>query len=207
MKKIFISLVLCLFTLSAFSQAKGDTKYLAGAVPVENGFVNFKHTYTVEGKSRAELFTLLKDYTQSQIIENENSLPQTRITELSENEGIIAASIEETLYFTRKAWVSHSTRFFYQLVYYIEDGKFTIEMRRLRYIYADGTATGAAPETIKAEDWITDKEALNKTQTKLTRIAGKFRRATIDRKDEIFRGAARATGAIKKRVQVVESEE
>ena len=60
-----------------------------------------------------------------------------------------------------------------------------------------------------AEEWITDEEALSKDGKKLTRISGRFRRATIDRKDEIFRGAGLATGAIRKRkvVQVIETEE
>ena len=39
---------------------------------------------------------------------------------------------------------------------------------------------------VKAEEWITDKYALNKKGTKLSRISGKFRRKTIDRKDNIF---------------------
>ena len=54
--------------------------------------------------------------------------------------------------------------------------------------------------------WITDKEALNKAQTKLLKIPGKFRRFTIDRKDEIFNGAAKAVGAAgkKKVIEVYE---
>ena len=37
-----------------------------------------------------------------------------------------------------------------------------------------------------AENWITDKYGLNKNKTKLSRMSGKFRKKTIDRKDEIF---------------------
>jgi colicin import membrane protein len=37
-----------------------------------------------------------------------------------------------------------------------------------------------------AEEWITDKEAVNKKNTKLLPISGKFRRKTIDRKDFLF---------------------
>ena len=40
--------------------------------------------------------------------------------------------------------------------------------------------------TYRAEDWITDKWGLNKKQTKLARVSGKFRRKTIDRKDYLF---------------------
>ena len=40
--------------------------------------------------------------------------------------------------------------------------------------------------SVKADEWITDKYALNKKKTKLLKGSGKFRRKTIDRKDNIF---------------------
>ena len=52
-----------------------------------------------------------------------------------------------------------------------------------------------------------DEEALNKNKTKRTRVGGKFRRFTIDRKDEIFTGAARTVGAVKRVTRVIEVEE
>ena len=41
-------------------------------------------------------------------------------------------------------------------------------------------------QRISAEEWITDKEAVNKKNTKLYPGSGKFRRKTIDRKDFLF---------------------
>ena len=41
----------------------------------------------------------------------------------------------------------------------------------------------------KAEEWISDKEAINKAGTKLYPISGKFRKKTIDRVDSIFKQA------------------
>ena len=73
----------------------------------------------------------------------------------------------------------------------IIDGKFTITMRRIRYIYdlTETPSTQANPDVcFTAEKWITDKEALNRKQTKLLKMPGKFRRFTIDRKNEIFSG-------------------
>lgn len=55
-------------------------------------------------------------------------------------------------------------------------------MSRVKYKYA----TQGKSETYLAEKWITDKEAVNKKHTRLYPISGKFRRKTIDRKDEIF---------------------
>ena len=54
-----------------------------------------------------------------------------------------------------------------------------------------------------AEEWITDKEALRKDGTQLRRgTSKKFRVATIDRKNELFRGAGKACGI--KYVRIVE---
>ena len=40
--------------------------------------------------------------------------------------------------------------------------------------------------TYKAEEWITDEYGLKKSKEKLSRVSGKFRKKTIDRKDYIF---------------------
>ena len=91
-------------------------------------------------------------------------------------------------------------RFYYQLIFRIDDGKFNVEMRNIRYIYDDMPNQ----QTYRAEKWITDEEAMNKAKTKLLKIPGKFRRFTIDRKDEICRGAAKAAGIATTRTIVVE---
>ncbi len=208
LKKVFVFAMLLLpFATAAQAQKEGDEKYLAGAVPVKNGIVVFDKTYNVSGKSKFELFDALKAYAQT-LIKGENSLEQSRIIESDSLQGLLAVAMEETLYFRKSAWVTHSTRFFYELVFTIDDGKFTVEMRRLRYLYDEGAAPDR-PNSFTAEQWITDDEALSKDGKKLTRISGRFRRHTIDRKDEVFRGAARATGALQKRkvVREVEVEE
>ena len=202
MKKIII-LLFAILPLAALAQNKGDiSKYLKGAVTMTNGQVSFEKTYEVPGKDKIEIFNLLKAYTQKNILEGENHLQQCGITESDSIQGLLAASVEEYLYFKRTAFVSHRVRFYYQLIYHIEDGKFNIEMRRLQYLYDDINND----EIYYAENWITDHNALKNNGTQLTRIGGKFRRFTIDRKDDIFHGAANATGA-KKKMKMVEVEE
>lgn len=208
MKKFFFLLLLALPVAAVAQRGNTDdmSRYLAGAVPLKDGYVCFEKTYKAEGKTQGELFHLLKEYTQKQLVEGEYHLEQARITEADSTTGIIAASMEELLYFKKSAWVNHRTRFFYQLIYRITDGGFSIEMRRIHYLYEETEVPGIQT-TYPAEKWITDEEALNKDKTRLTRIGGKFRRFTIDRKDEIFRGAARAAGALKTVTRVVEAEE
>ena len=167
--------------------------YLKGAVTEKNGVVVFEETFIVPGKSKVDIFDSLKNYTQS-IVTGENHLPQSRITELSPNKDIIAASVEETLWFKRTALVSDFARFFYQLVFEVSDGQFKVTLLRLRYIY-EPMATPGQDNVMLAEEWITDKEALKKDGTQLRRgTSKKFRIATIDRKNQLFRGAGRACG-------------
>lgn len=167
--------------------------YLNGAVTEKNGVVVFEETFVVPGKSKSELFEALKNYTQS-IVNGENHLPQSRFMELSSQEGNIAASIEETLWFKRTALVSDFARFFYHLVFEVSEGQFKVTQLRLRYIY-EPMATPRQDNVMLAEEWITDKEALKKNGTQLRRgTSKKFRIATINRKNELFRGAGRACG-------------
>lgn len=167
--------------------------YLKGAVTEKNGVVVFEETFIVPGKSKIDIFDSLKNYTQS-IVTGENHLPQSRITELSPNKDIIAASVEETLWFKRTALVSDFARFFYQLVFEVSDGQFKVTLLRIRYIY-EPMATPGQDNVMLAEEWITDKEALKKDGAQLRRgTSKKFRIATIDRKNQLFRGAGRACG-------------
>lgn len=66
-----------------------------------------------------------------------------------------------------------------------------IDMSRIRYWYDENRDGG---ERYTAEEWITDDMALNKKRTKLAPICGKFRRETIDLKDDLFNSAAATLG-------------
>ncbi len=204
-KVLFIMWALLAFAVTAQGRNGDDNpKYLAGAVPVKNGIVVFEKTYKVPGKSKLDIYNDLRPYADS-ILRGEDVLLQSRIVEADSLKGLLALRMEENLYFRRAAWVSHYTRFYYELIFTISDGSFKAEMRRLHYVYEADAPTYTSSFT--AEQWITDEEALSKDKKKLTRISGRFRRATIDRKDELFRGAGLATGAIKKRPADEEYEE
>lgn len=198
-------LLFLLLLLPLTVAAQTEQKYLKGAVPVnEQGVVVFSHTYDVPNTNKTEIFKRLTDFTQQQLIKGENALPQCRIVENDEANGLLAARIEEYLYFKKKAWVTHRTRFFYDVIYQVEDNKFTVSLQRLHYIYEPEETPNDKLQDYRAEDWITDANALN-PKGQLTRMAGKFRRFTIDRKNEIFREAAKAAGAqLKTRTVVVE---
>lgn len=111
------------------------------------------------------------------------------------------------MYFKRTNWQIHRVRFYYQLVFTVSDGKFDVMMRRLHYRYDPEVTAGDFDDDRRAENWITDDAALTKNGTRLARISGKFRTHTIDRKNEIFKQAALATGAKVKKMKWVEVEE
>lgn len=193
MKNIILTLtlLLSLFHIQPTQAQDYDSpKYLKGAVPVENGMVVFTETQRVEGKSRQQIYTALEAYAKS-LLQSEVSGTQCRITELTPATGTIAASIEEELTFKSTAWVHDYARFFYQLVFEVKDGEYTATLRRIRYLYSKMDMTGV-DNTMTAEDWITDQEAINK-KGKLNKVGGrKFRYATINRKDAIFADALKA---------------
>jgi colicin import membrane protein len=62
------------------------------------------------------------------------------------------------------------------------DGKADVKISHITYDYD----LERKPVHYKAEEWITDKYAVNKKHTKLYPISAKFSRKTIDRKDFIF---------------------
>ena len=185
MKKIFLALLLCLPI--AVSAQKGDdmSKYLVGAVPTENGYVTFKQDFKVDGVSKEKTFLALMDYAREQLVEGPDHLEKARITEADTLNGLLVVSMEEYLYFKRKAWTSDRVRFNYQLIFQAVDGGFSAEMRRLTYRYDDVPGT----ELRRAEDWIVDAVALTEDGKSLKKTAGKHRRCIIDRKDAIFGGA------------------
>lgn len=209
MKKLFFLMMLLLPVWCVAQNARGvDKRYLAGAVPLVDGYVQFDRSYKVNNSTKAAIMDSLRSYVQRELVDGEEQLPQARLTEVNADSGIIAASIEEYMYFKRTNWQIHRVRFYYQLVLNVNNDGFTATMRRLHYRYDPEVTAGEFDEDRRAENWITDEAALSKDGKKLQRISGKFRKFTIDRKNEIFKGLALAAGAKSKRkVKVVEVEE
>lgn len=209
MKKLFLLMMLLLPVWCVAQNARGvDKRYLAGAVPLVDGYVQFDRSFKVNNSTKAAIMDSLRSYVQHELVDGEEQLPQARLTEVNADSGIIAASIEEYMYFKRTNWQIHRVRFYYQLVLNVTNDGFTATMRRLHYRYDPEVTAGEFDEDRRAENWITDEAALSKDGKKLQRISGKFRKFTIDRKNEIFKGLAHAAGAKSKRkVKVVEVED
>ena len=199
MKKILISMLMCLPLMAAAQNdweipdepqpvsptvtttVNPDAKYLAGAVPMVDGKVVFETQIAAPGKSAADIYRSLLSLTE-RMTKGGNQFEQSRVVMQNEENHEFVADFLEWLVFTDKALVLDRTRLRYYLMVNCEDGMTHVKMTRISYLYEEQRD----PQHYTAEEWITDKYALNKKQTKLLRIPGKFRRKTIDRKDFIF---------------------
>lgn len=172
------------------SSVKNDkAKYWIGKVPVQEGLVTFQRTITVPAKSQAQIVKALDEWLQgvvkkSELENSSNIVPQEN------SQGKVIASIGEMMYFKRKSWESDFTKFYYQITADCQDGQFTLTFNHLQYRYEEGREQGG--DYITAEGWITDDAVFNKSKTKFLAEPGKFRRATIERMNELFEQAAAA---------------
>ena len=157
-----------------------DAKYLRGAVPEVDGKVVFSKTIEVPGKSAADIFHTIRAYLQKMGREKNQINNQLVVNDSVNYE--VGANFEEWLVFKKTAIVLDQTRFMYVLDAHCQDGKAEVTLSHIRYLYEEQRN----PQRLRAEGWITDKDAVNKKNTKLYPMTGKFRRKTIDRKDFLF---------------------
>jgi colicin import membrane protein len=157
-----------------------NAKYLRGAVPLVNGKVVFSQTIDAPGKTAGQIFDIVKAYLNKMIGEKIQINSLLVIDDPASH--TVGGRFEEWLVFKKNAIVLDQTRFIYTVEAKCYDGKAELELTNIRYLYEEERK----PQHLKAEDWITDDNAVNKKNTRLYPITGKFRRKTIDRKDFIF---------------------
>lgn len=161
---------------------KDDPKYLTGAVSTnEEGKVEFVMSTDANGKSAQQIYDLVYNYL-ADLTQNSNNI-NSRVALVNPSEKIIANAMDEWLVFSSSFISLDRTEFRYQLVAKIADNSLQLTMSRLYYSYEEGRSTGFRDA---AENIITDKYALNKKKNGLAKLFGKFRKGTIDRKDQIF---------------------
>lgn len=171
-----------------------DPKYLAGAVPLVDGHVVFTLDKDVPGMSADSIYSKVYRVFQQVVEESKaNDLqPESRIAAVNKGEHTIAARINEWLVFSNSFLSLDRTQITYTLIAQASDGHVKVTMERILYAYEMNRDSGGLQT--KAEEWITDKDALTKNGTKLNKMSGKFRKKTIDRKDNIFGRISKALG-------------
>lgn len=164
------------------TKLKEDPKYLEGAITFdEQGKIVFDTEIEAPGKSAAQLYDLVFDYMSGLTQDKESKA--SRMALVNKDEHIIVNTMDEWLVFSNSFISLDRTECKYNLIAKITDGKVSLSMNHINYIYEEGRQTGFK---LPAEEVIIDKVALTKKKNDLARIFGKFRKKTIDRKDQIF---------------------
>ena len=164
------------------AKLKEDPKYLEGAITFdEQGKIVFDTEIEAPGKSAAQLYDLVFDYMSG--LTQDKEIKASRMALVNKDEHIIANTMDEWLVFSNSFISLDRTECKYNLIAKITDGKVSLSINHINYIYEEGRQTGFK---LPAEEVIIDKVALTKKKNDLARIFGKFRKKTIDRKDQIF---------------------
>lgn len=164
------------------AKLKEDPKYLEGAITFdEQGKIVFDTEIEAPGKSAAQLYDLVFDYMSGLTQDKESKA--SRMALVNKDEHIIANAMDEWLVFSNSFIALDRTECKYNLIAKITDGKVSLSINHINYTYEEGRQTGFK---LPAEEVIIDKVALTKKKNDLARIFGKFRKKTIDRKDQIF---------------------
>lgn len=164
---------------------QNDNKYLAGAVPEVDGKVVFSKEFQVAGMSREEIYDRALQWMTVRLKENKNI--DSRVVYPDREKGIIAGVGEEWIVFSSTALSLDRTQINYQVTVQTDAEKCVVNLEKIRFTYRE-------KEKYKAEEWITDRYALNKTKTKLVRGLAKWRKKTVDFADNMFAGLAAALG-------------
>lgn len=161
---------------------KIDAKYAAGAVPVVEGKVEWNKAFTVSGCSADTLYQRTLNIL-SELVKQPGQSEKSRITAVNKVKRVIVAHCDEEMVFSSSAFARDFTRFRYTIIAECQENSVSFRLCRISYEYEKGRETEA---TYTAEEWITDEACLNKKGTNLYRLNGKFRKKTVDRKDELF---------------------
>lgn len=162
--------------------AKVDMKYLAGAITYnDENKIEFTLDTDANGKTAKQIYDIVLKY-MSELTQNDQNIA-SRVALVNDAEHVIANTMDEWLVFSQSFISLDRTEFKYQLIARISDNHLNLSLCRIIYNYEEGRSTGFKEP---AEEVINDKIALNKKQNDLAKIFGKFRKCTIDRKDQIF---------------------
>lgn len=157
-------------------EEKNDSYYLAGAVPEVDGKVVFKKEFQIPGMNQNDIFNRVEIWMKDRLKKNQNN---SRIVYTDKVKGQIVGIGQEWIVFRSSALSLDRTEINYQLTASCYPEKCVLEIEKIRFEYREGE------EKYTAEEWITDKYALNKSKTKLVRGLAKWRRKTVDFADNM----------------------
>lgn len=194
---LFALFFLCLPAALLHAQ-DDDSKYLAGAIPEVDGKVAFTKEFSIPGMSQDEIYERLLKWMDARLAKNENT---SRVVFSDKAKGQIVGIGDEWIVFSSSALSLDRTKILYQLTITCKPEKCIFEVEKIRFNYREGK------EKYTAEEWITDKYALNKNKTKLVRGLAKWRKKTVDFVDNLCLEIAEALSASTVQAPVAEKKE
>lgn len=184
-KLIFAVLLMFGFYMNAQAQlikAKEpiDEKYLAGAVPVENGKVVFTRTIDISKVSdKDSIFKSLPQWINSYCKQHE--MVDRKMVSNDVAAKHLEVGLAQYIVFKNTAFVYDRSQIIFHLIFQQNGDKLEVSMTYIRYFYEEERN----PIRMTSETTITDEAALNKKGTGFQKGVGKFRTKTIDLVDEI----------------------
>lgn len=169
--------------VKAKENTQNEAYICEGAVPIEGEEVVWRTTIGAPGRSADDIYNIVTNYLNNLIAE-ENQEKESKIALVNIDEHGIIATMKERLTLSKNGAFQNITKLNYVLECKCNKEAVMLTMHRITYNNTDNGKT----TTYRAEELITDENALNSKRTRLMPITGKFRRATIDRKNEIFNG-------------------
>ena len=190
MRKILFTLILAILTTAGAEaqlikkKTKDETAtsqtYGMGKIPVINGKVTFETDIEVKGLTAKQIEEKANKWIAERYVKP-TVISVKRFESEKPNTTIIKG--EEYIVFRNTFLVLSRARMYYYLTLTANDGNCRFNLSRITYWYDDEDDKGGIK--MIAEDWITDDNSFNK-KGKMKRFEGKFRRKTIDLKEQLI---------------------
>ena len=190
MKKILFILFLALiptigiqaqlFKKSQKKDTADNANYEVGKVPVINGKVTFETESPAKELTTEQVQERIDKWITERYVEP-TVISVKRFDSGKPNTTIIKG--EEYIVFKSTFLVLSRARMYYFLTLTADEGCCKFNLSRITYWYDDEDEKGGIK--MIAEEWITDDNAFNK-KGKMKKFEGKFRRKTIDLKEQLI---------------------
>lgn len=179
MKKLLFSL-LFLFPALLFAQNTqnpSDPKYLAGAFSNMNGKMYVERKLDVAELNAAQIRTVIGDWLKERY-KGEND----RIIEPTDKSASYIVQSSEKIR-VKIGLFGSNVNFVYNLLITYADGQCKFQFRGMRF--SNNPFSKSPAEFVTAEEYLTEKNSLNKDKTKVSAGIGTYRMSVIDKIDEV----------------------
>ena len=153
-----------------------DPKYLAGAVPLQNGKVIFSRDIQVpESLPTDSVYNVLHQW-MGRYFNNRRHVLKRIDNGCDSVNNVLKLGVVQYIIFKQKAFVLDRSQVIYNFAMKVEDKTIKVSMDSISYFYEEERS----PIKYTAEEWISDETALKKDKKDIYRQQRKFRIKTID---------------------------